>query len=109
MINGSRREGAITAVPQFIQKFGAAVGVWLAGIFLSFYKYDSLSPTQSEATVKGIENIGTIIPAFFLVFSIIGLLLYPVTRDRFEKLLAALAKKRLGEDYTTDGFEKLIR
>jgi GPH family glycoside/pentoside/hexuronide:cation symporter len=108
MINGSRREGAITAVPQFIQKFGAAVGVWLAGIFLTFYKYDSLSPIQSEATVKGIESIGTIIPAFFLLFSIIGLLLYPVTRERFEKLLAALAKKRLGEDYTTDGFEKLI-
>ncbi|MDR2743351.1 MAG: MFS transporter [Treponema sp.] len=108
LINGARREGTITAVPQFIQKFGAAVGVWLAGIFLTFYKYDSLSSLQSEATVKGIESIGTIIPAVFLAFSIAGLLLYPVTRKRFEKLLAALAKKRLGEAYTTEGFEKLV-
>jgi GPH family glycoside/pentoside/hexuronide:cation symporter len=109
LINGSRREGAITAVPQFIQKFGAAVGVWLAGIFLTFFKYDSLSAVQSPETVKGIESIGTVIPAFFLVFSIAGLLLYPVTKERFEKLLAALAKKRRGEAYTTEGFEKLVR
>jgi GPH family glycoside/pentoside/hexuronide:cation symporter len=108
LINGARREGTITAVPQFIQKFGAAVGVWLAGIFLTLYQYDSLSPFQSKTTVKGIENIGTIIPAIFLAVSIVGLLLYPVTKERFEKLLAALAKKRRGEAYTTEGFEKLV-
>jgi GPH family glycoside/pentoside/hexuronide:cation symporter len=109
LVNGARREGAITAVPQFIQKFGAAVGVWLAGIFLTLYGYDSLSSIQSEATVKGIESIGTIIPAVFLALSIAGLLLYPVTKERFEKLLAALAQKRRGEAYTTEGFEKLVR
>lgn len=106
--NGVRREGAITAIPQFIQKFGAAIGMWLAGIFLAFSGFSPDAPVQSAATVNGIENIGTIIPAAFLLVSIAGLFIYPVTKPRFEKLLAALEKKRAGEAYTTEGFEKLV-
>lgn len=108
MTNGVRREGTITAIPQFIQKFGAAFGMWLAGLLLAFYKYDSSLAVQSPGTIQGIENIGTIIPAAFLLVSIFGLIVYPVTKVRFEKLLTALEKKRAGEDYSIDGFKKLI-
>jgi GPH family glycoside/pentoside/hexuronide:cation symporter len=108
MTNGVRREGTITAIPQFIQKFGAAFGMWLAGLLLAFYKYDSSLAVQSPETIAGIENIGTIIPAAFLLISIIGLIVYPVTKHRFEKLLAALEKKRMGREYSIEGFEKLI-
>jgi GPH family glycoside/pentoside/hexuronide:cation symporter len=108
MTNDTRREGAITAIPQFIQKFGAAIGIWLAGILLALYGFESDIPVQSEATIRGIENIGTIIPAAFLLVSIIGLFAYPVTKARFAKLHAALQKKRKGEAYTTEGFEKLV-
>lgn len=109
MTNGTRREGAITAIPQFIQKFGAAIGVWLAGVLLALYGFNSDLAVQSTATVKGIENIGTIIPAAFLLISIIGLFFYPVTKRRFEKLHAALKKKRAGEEYTTEGFDELVK
>jgi len=108
LTNGTRREGAITAVPQFIQKFGAAIGMWLAGIFLSVFQYNSNLSAQSEFTKRGIESIGTIFPAVFLLISIVGLIIYPVTKERFSKLLIALEKKRAGEDYTTEGIEKLI-
>jgi glycoside/pentoside/hexuronide:cation symporter, GPH family len=107
--NGKRREGAITAVPQLVQKLGAAIGVWLAGILLAAYHYNGNLAHQAAATAKGIENIGTIIPAAFLLVSIVGLIVYPVTKARFEKLRAALDKKRAGEQYTTEGFEKLIK
>ncbi len=108
MVNDVRREGAITAVPQFIQKFGAAIGMWLAGIFLAFYGYNANSPVQTEATKSGIENIGTIIPAVFLSVSIIGLILYPITKKRYSLLVAALEKKRAGEPYDVEGLSPLI-
>lgn len=108
MTNGTRREGAITAIPQFIQKFGAAIGVWLAGILLAVYGFESKLAVQSPETIRGIENIGTIIPAAFLLVSIVGLIVYPVTKPRFEKLLKALEKKRAGEAYNTEGFERLV-
>jgi len=107
--NGTRREGAITAIPQFIQKFGAAIGVWLAGILLAVFQYDSELAVQSERTIRGIESIGTIIPAAFLLVSIIGLIIYPITKKRFQMLLSALEKKRSGEEFSTEGFEELIR
>lgn len=108
LTNGTRREGAIMAVTQFIQKFGAAIGVWLTGIFLSAFGYNSDLAAQSEITKSGIENISTIIPACSLLLSIIGLIVYPVTKERFTKLLVALEKKRAGEAYTTEGIEKLV-
>lgn len=108
-VNGKRREGAITAVPQLVQKFGAAVGVWLAGAMLAAYGYDANLSAQSAATVGGIENIGTVIPAAFLAVSIVGLIVYPITKARFEKLRAALELKRAGQVYSTEGFEKLVK
>lgn len=106
--NGKRRESIITAFPQFIQKFGAAIGMWLAGLVLQLSGYNSELETQSAKTVNGIENISTLFPAMFLALSIIGLILYPVSKKSFNSLTLALEKKRKGEAYTTDGFEKLV-
>ena len=43
-----------------------------------------------------------------LFVSIIFVILYPMTRQRFEALMVQLKKKRNGEPYTTEGFEKLL-
>lgn len=107
-ISGKRRESIITAFPQFIQKFGAAIGMWLAGLVLELSGYDAQLGTQAERTINSIENISTLFPAILLAFSIVGLLLYPVTKKRFQALSAALEKKRSAEAYTTEGFEKLL-
>ena len=54
------------------------------------------------------ENISTVIPAAFLAVSIIALIIYPMTRKTFNRLMDALNKKRAGEEYSTEGLEKLI-
>lgn len=106
--HGTRRESIITAFPQFIQKFGAAIGMWIAGLILQVTGYNAKLDVQSAATVSGIENISTLFPAILLAISILGLILYPVTKSSFEKLSDALEKKRKGEPYSTDGIEKLV-
>lgn len=116
---GNRRESIITALPQLVQKFGSAFGILMAGQLLSAYGYDaSADVTTSEATVvqvvtdasiiDGMENISTIIPAAMIAVSLIALLFYPMTRKRVNALMAQLNKKRAGESYTTEGFEKLL-
>ncbi|MGN1418228.1 MAG: MFS transporter, partial [Acutalibacteraceae bacterium] len=107
-INGKRRESMITAFPQFFQKFGAAIGMWIAGQVLDFGGYDGSAQIQSESAKNAIENIATVIPCIFLVFSLIGLFLYPITKKRFELLTEKLEKKRAGEEVDTKGIEKLI-
>ncbi|MCR4593972.1 MAG: MFS transporter, partial [Clostridiales bacterium] len=108
LATGNRREGVITGLPQFFQKFGSAVGVWLVGFFLQISGYDAHLQTQSPAVKDGIENNVTLFPAIFLTLSILGMVFYPVTRSKFALLQEKLEKKRAGEEYTTEGLEKII-
>ena len=115
---GERRESTITALPQLVQKFGSAFGILMAGQLLSAYGYDSSNDVAgSEALIErvtdphivnGIENISTLIPAIFLAASTIACIIYPMTRKCFDALMLQLEKKRNGESYSTEGFEKLL-
>lgn len=107
-VNGKRRESMITAFPQFFQKFGAAIGMWIAGQVLDLGGYDGTLAVQSDSAKDAIENIATVIPAAFLVLALIGIIMYPVTKERFALLTSQLEKKRSGEEYNTEGLEKLI-
>ena len=113
-----RRESTITALPQLVQKFGAGFGILMAGQLLTLYGYDASADVAGKESlftqvtdpkiINGMENISTIIPAALLTVSLLCVILYPVTRKRFDALMAQLAKKRNGEEYTTEGFEKLL-
>lgn len=105
---GTRRESIITALPQFFQKFGAAVGVWTVSLILKVTGYNGELAVQSTKTVNGIENNVTLIPAAFLVLSVIGAVMYPITREKFTLLNKELQKKRNGEEYSAEGLEKII-
>ncbi len=115
---GERRESTITALPQLVQKFGSAFGILMAGQLLSAYGYDASNDVAGSESlfakvtdpeiINGMENISTIIPAAFLAVSIISVIIYPMTRKRFNALMVQLEKKRAGEEYTDEGFEKLL-
>jgi GPH family glycoside/pentoside/hexuronide:cation symporter len=115
---GQRRESIITALPQLIQKFGSAFGILMAGQLLSAYGYDSSKDTAGKESlitvvtdshiINGMENISTIIPAALLAISIIALIFHPMTRKNVSKLMNELNKKRKGEEYSTEGLEKLL-
>ena len=117
-ITGDRRESIITALPQLIQKFGSAFGILIAGIALSAYGYDSSNDVAGNESlftvvtdskiINGMENISTLFPAIFLIVAIIGVIVYPMTRERFNCLMTQLEKKRNGEEFTTEGFEELV-
>ncbi len=115
---GERRESTITALPQLVQKFGSAFGILMAGQFLSAYGYDSSKDIAGKESlftkvtdvkiINGMENISTIIPAAFLVVALVGIIIYPMTKTKFNALMLQLEKKRAGEPYTTDGLDKLL-
>ena len=107
-INGKRRESMITAFPQFFQKFGAAIGMWIVGQVLNFGKYDGELSVQPDSAKVAIENIATVIPALFLVVALVGIIFYPITKERFALLSKQLERKRNGEEYDAAGLEKLI-
>ena len=106
--NGIRREGSITALPQFLQKLGAAIGLWIEGLFLAFVGYNASLPSQSAEALRGIENISTLFMAVMLLCALTGMILYPVTKKRFSSLELILEKKNKGEAYSLTGLDSLI-
>ncbi|MCR4926169.1 MAG: MFS transporter [Clostridiales bacterium] len=107
-VTGVRRESVITAVPQFFQKFGAAIGVWSVSLMLQACGYNGSLEVQSAKVVSGIENIVTIVPAIVLAISIFGMVKYPITKKTFTHLKEELEKKRENKEFDQTGFEKLI-
>ena len=115
---GRRKESTITALPQFVQKFGSAFGILMAGQLLALYGYDSSNDVAGNEAlftkvtdakiVNGMENISTVIPAVLIIIAVVCISLYPMTRKRVALLNDALSKKRNGEEYSTEGLERLL-
>ncbi|MFC2091428.1 hypothetical protein ACFLTD_01480 [Elusimicrobiota bacterium] len=84
----------------FVQKLGSAVVIWLIGIILSWSGYapGTVQSTRSMWCIRLIFTEGT---AFFILLVIIISFLYPMTREKHQALINAIARKKSNEDYDT--------
>jgi len=108
MVNDKRRVGAITSLPQFLQKLGAAAGMYTLGKVLELTGYNSDLAVQTNSAIMGIENVITIICPIAMTLAVLFMVLYPVTKTRYQKLQKALEEKKAGKEYDTDELNRLI-
>ena len=108
-ISGKRREGAIAAFASFFQKLGSAAALWFTGTILSVSGYVATNEVQTEQALTAIHSCCTYIAGILTLISVVMIILYPMNKDRFKCLSNALELKRKGEEYSTEGFEKLIK
>lgn len=101
-VTGKRREGAITGFSSFMQKFGSAIGMYIAGGLLTLFGYDGTAAEQTDRALSGIITINTLIPGILMIFGTIFIILYPINKRRFEKLVKILELKRAGKPYELD-------
>lgn len=107
-VNAKRREGGITALMSFVQKLGGALAVWGMGVILGMGGYDGTAQVQSESALAAVLSINTVLPGIIGIAAAVAAFLYPLTRPRFNALIAALKAKREHREYSTAGFEKLL-
>lgn len=107
--SGRRREGFLMSYFSFCGKLGGAAAGFMTGWILELASYDAEAATQTPEALAAIKSLFTVWPGIFCIASGIVIILYPVTRKRFELLLANLELKRQGKEYTTEGFEKLVK
>lgn len=105
-INGERREGAISALMSFGQKLGAAIAMWLTGQLLELGGY-GVAGMEAQASSM-VMNIYTLIPGIVGILAAAAAITYPLTRDKFASITAALQKKKVGESYSTEDFKELL-
>ena len=107
--NGKRREGFLMAFFSFCGKLGGAAAGTLTGFILEIAKYDASASAQSATALAAIKSLFTFWPGIFCLAAGVVILLYPVTRERFQLMMTNLELKRQGKEYSTEGFEKLVK
>ena len=93
---GSKTDGILVAFYQFAQKLGGALGMWMAGMLLSFFKYDPANVT--DHAVHGIRLSATLIPGIIILVSLIFIVTYGLKPDRLKKLRALAEKSELTKE-----------
>ncbi len=106
-VNGKQRQGSVVAVAQFFQKAGGALATSGTGWMLAAFGYTGMGAESTE-TVNGILMMATIIPAVFVLISMLIFMRYPINKKEFDAIRDALAKKKAGEEYSTEGFERAL-
>jgi GPH family glycoside/pentoside/hexuronide:cation symporter len=107
-VTGQRREAAIQGNFSFATKIGAAAATFFNGWMLKLVGYDGMAQEQTAGTLRGILTLNTLVPAVMLIVTGMLLFMYPINRKNYNLLLDALAQKKDGKPYSTEGFEKLL-
>lgn len=105
---GSSKVGSAVGAFTFAMGVAQAIAYAIFGVVLQAGGYDAMAMEQPASAIMTINLSATIFPSIFIVLSMIALLFYKIDRKGYEALSAALALKREGKEYSTEGFEHLL-
>lgn len=106
--SGKRREGVIVSYYSFFIKLGGAVAAQIAGVILEFSGYNAETMEQGESEIDAIVSLFTLYPGIFMLLCALMIVIFPITKPRYEALTEALELKKQGKEFSTEGFEKLL-
>lgn len=106
--SGKRREGIIVSYYSFFIKLGGAIAAQVAGFILEFSGYNPDAMEQTPEALDAILSLQTLYPGIFMLLCAVMIMIFPITRPRYQALTKALELKRQGKEYSTEGFEKLL-
>lgn len=106
-VQGNDRTGSIVAIMSFLQKLGAAISLWFAGMLLEFGGY---VPGQAftQETSSLVLNLNTTFPGVIGILAGMVAFLYPITRKKYHMLQAAKENRKEGNLFSTEEFKNII-
>ncbi len=100
LVTGERTEGAFYGMWTFGIKIGQALAMAISGGVLSLVGYVP-NVAQTDLSMLGIRLLLGPISAGIFVISLIVLYLYPLTEEKYNKVIEEIKKMEDGGDYTT--------
>ena len=91
---GRRTTGLIFSASTMSQKFGWAIGAYVALTLMSQVGFEP-NQNQSTESLKGLITLFSIIPAGFGILSILIILIYPLSDKRIKEIGAELEERRI--------------
>jgi GPH family glycoside/pentoside/hexuronide:cation symporter len=91
---GNRRQGTIVSLQSVAEALAQAVAMQFLGIVLELAGFNGESPVQATAALEWVENSLTLIPAVFMILTVVMMFRYPITKKKFEEIQAQLRKRK---------------
>jgi glycoside/pentoside/hexuronide:cation symporter, GPH family len=107
--NGLRREALIISFQSFVKKGGAAFTGIISGWILEFSGYDASVAVQIASAKTAILSMSTLVPGTATLICAICIILCPLNKKRHILLTKALAARNEGREYSSEGFETLVK
>ena len=104
---GQRREGLHYGFAHFVQKGGAAMTFAASGSILSAFGYVP-EVEQTTTALLGIRMTCAVFTAIPTLLAVVLCWFHPMTDRRHRCLREALAARREGRSYSTQGFEAML-
>lgn len=95
--NGRRATGLVFSASTMSQKFGWALGAYVALILMSQVGFEA-NQAQSHQSLRGLILLFSLIPAGLGILSILLSLIYPLNDKRIEQIGIELAQRRKNSD-----------
>ncbi|MEL6350665.1 MAG: MFS transporter [Cyanobacteria bacterium J06627_28] len=95
---GKRREGTFYSFMTLLQKIGLALGIYLVGLALDVSGFNTDLPVQDVRALTAIRFFAGPVPLVLLVFGVILVYFYPLTKEMHAEIMLKLAERRRLEE-----------
>jgi len=103
-----KRAGAVISLQALSESASQAIGLQLLGIVLQFAGFKAETAVQTDTALEWVGHSLSTIPALFMFLAAVMVFIYPVTRKRFNEVVAALDARKEGNEVDLEKFKKLI-
>lgn len=90
---GIRADGVVISSMSFTNKLGVALTGSFSAFFLNRSGYVP-NVAQSVSSLQAIKDMNAIIPGIFILLSVLLISFYPITENRYRKMMKELEQKR---------------
>ena len=95
--SGIRAPGFIYATATFANKLGVAISGWLVGIVLAATGFDGTAAVQAAGVAPAIRMAMTAVLVAGGILTIIVLIPYDLTTEKYDKMLQEIQAKKRGK------------
>lgn len=108
LISGEKHSGAVISLQALSESLSIAAGVQMLGIILEMAGFNNEAAMQTELALTWVENSFVVIPGLAMVAVAVIMKFYPMTKDVFDRVKAALEKRENGEEVDLSEFKELF-
>ncbi len=100
LVNGKERSGMVISMQSISESLSEAVALQLLGIILGLAGFDGSLSVQPDLALRWTHISLTLIPALFMLLSLIMIWRYPITKKMYHRILRALESPSDEDDFS---------